>query len=125
MGYRLEIQGRLASLNEYIAACRTNPYKGAKLKNKSEELVFEAIRSQLHGVHINKPIKVEYTWIEPNRKRDLDNVSSFGRKVIQDALVKARVIKNDGWDDIVGFSDNFKLDKKKPRIEIHIEEVEK
>lgn len=53
-------------------------------------------------------------------RRDLDNISSFGRKVIQDALVNAAVLKGDGWKHVVGFSDRFEVDKKNPRIEVKI-----
>lgn len=64
-----------------------------------------------------------YRWYEPNRKRDKDNIAAVGRKIIQDALVEAGVIRNDGWNDIRGFSDEFYVDKNEPRIEVEIEEV--
>lgn len=64
-----------------------------------------------------------YAWYEPNKRRDLDNVSSFGRKVIQDALVETRVLENDGWKNIVGFQDNFYIDADNPRVEVVIREV--
>lgn len=53
----------------------------------------------------------------------MDNVSSYGRKVIQDALVKSGVLANDGWANIIGFTDEFAVDKMHPRIEVEIEEV--
>ena len=67
---------------------------------------------------------MEYLWVEPNRRRDLDNISSFGRKVIQDALVDTGVLKDDGWKYVVGFSDKFDVDKKNPRIEVLIREAD-
>lgn len=82
------------------------------------------IRSQLRGVRIKKPVIMVYTWYEPNRKRDLDNISSYGRKVIQDALVHCGVIHNDGWKEILGFADRFYVDRKEPRIEVVILEDE-
>lgn len=66
---------------------------------------------------------MRYKWFEKNRRRDLDNVSSFGRKVIQDALVQAHTLKNDGWNEITGFSDEFFVDAHNPRIEVEIEEA--
>lgn len=63
-----------------------------------------------------------YHWYCADRRRDKDNISSFGRKVIQDALVRAKIIKNDGWNDIIGFEDVFYVDKKNPRIVVEIEE---
>lgn len=61
--------------------------------------------------------------VRENKRRDLDNISSFGRKVIQDALVQAKVLKNDGWKNIIRFSDDFYLDPDNPRIEVDIEEI--
>lgn len=83
-----------------------------------------AIHEQLRRVKIDKPVYMRYRWYEKDRRRDLDNISSFGRKVIQDALVKARVLKNDGWREIVGFRDDFFIDGNHPRIEVEIEVIE-
>ena len=111
---------KLHSLNEYIGACRRNPYQGAQMKRKDQSDIEWHIRSQLRGIRIKKPVRMAYRWYEPNRKRDLDNVSSYGRKVIQDGLVATRVIQNDSWKQVVGFSDSFDVDKKNPRIEVTI-----
>ena len=92
------------------------------MKRKDQSDIEWYIRSQLRGIHLKKPVRMEYRWYEPNRKRDLDNVSSYGRKVIQDGLVATRVIQNDSWKQVVGFSDSFFVDKKNPRIEVTIVE---
>ena len=93
------------------------------MKARNEALVKIAIKQQLRGLRIEKPVFMEYRWYEKNRRRDLDNISSFGRKVIQDALVQTRVLVNDGWNEIVGFSDQFYVDAANPRIEVLIREV--
>ncbi len=123
MEYLLTIPGTLNNLNDYIAAERTNRHKGAKMKATNEDIVIIAIRQCMRGVRIDKPVFMEYTWVEPNKRRDKDNISSFGRKVIQDALVDARVLKDDGWKYVVGFSDRFEVDKMNPRIEVLIKEI--
>lgn len=123
MEYLLTIPGTLPNLNDYIAAERTNRHKGAQMKRDNGNIVAVAIRQCLRGVGIEKPVFMEYTWYEPNRRRDMDNISSFGRKVIQDALVDAGVLKDDGWKYIAGFSDRFEVDKENPRIEVKIKEV--
>ena len=123
MVVKLMILGKLDNLNDYITACRTNQYKGAKVKHKNENRVIQAIYEQLGRLRIKKPVYMTYTWYEPNKRRDLDNVSSFGRKVIQDALVETRVLENDGWKNIVGFQDNFYIDADNPRVEVVIREV--
>jgi len=124
MEYFLIIPGVLPNLNDYIAAERTNRHKGAKMKADSGNIVSVSIRRCLMGVRIEAPVFMEYTWIEPSMRRDKDNISSFGRKVIQDALVQCGVLKDDGWKHVVGFSDRFEVDKENPRIEILIKEVE-
>lgn len=74
-------------------------------------------------MRIKNPVKMRYRWYEKNKRRDLDNISSFGRKVIQDALVQAHTLENDGWKNIIQFSDEFYVDADNPRIEVDIEEV--
>lgn len=123
MRYTLVIKGKLSNLNDYITACRTNHYNGASVKKKNENIVKCAIYEQLGRLRIKGRVYMKYRWYEPNRRRDLDNISSFGRKVIQDALVETRVLENDGWKNIVGFSDEFYTDTENPRIEVVIEEV--
>lgn len=117
---RLVIRGRLPSLNEYIAACRTHPKAGNRMKGDAEQIVIWSAKASMRG-RIPTPCIMHYHWFEPNAKRDLDNISSFGRKVIQDALVKARYLPGDGWEHIAGFSDSFSVDKKDPRIEVTFE----
>lgn len=119
---RLVIAGKLPGLNEYIEASRGNRYKAAKMKKDAETRIIQAIRSQLHGTRFENPVVMRYTWYEPNRKRDKDNIT-LGRKFIQDALVRSRVLKNDGWNEIEGFTDAFSVDKGKPRVEVLFEEV--
>lgn len=118
MEHKFVILGRLDGLNDYIAANRTNQYKGSKMKRDNEDTCIWAIRQQLRGIRINKPVHIRFAWYEPNKKRDHDNVSSFGRKVIQDALVKTEILKDDGWNYVTGFTDQFFLDKNNPRIEV-------
>lgn len=117
---RLSIPGRLPGLNEYIAAERQHRQAAAKLKREAQRAVEWCARSQLRGVHFVRPVQMRYRWYERDRRRDKDNVSAFGRKVIQDALVCAKVLKNDNWACIDGFSDEFCVDRKRPRIEVEL-----
>lgn len=118
---RLVIPGVLPNLNDYIAAERRNRQQGAKLKRQAEQVVLLAAR-KLQRIKFSGPVVMRYTWYEPNRRRDKDNISSFGRKVIQDALVRAGILPNDGWANIEGFSDRFEVDKHHPRVEVEIYE---
>lgn len=116
------ILGKLPGLNEYISAERANKYKGAKMKRDCENIVVLAARKHLKGIKIKNPVEMHYLWIEPNNRRDRDNVA-FAKKFIQDALVSAGVLEEDDYKHVVGFSDRFGVDKNNPRIEIKIIEV--
>ena len=93
------------------------------MKKNAIMIVSAYIYQQLRGVKIDKKVRIDYIWYEKNKKRDLDNISSFGRKVIQDALVDNGTLKNDGWENVIGFSDTFYIDKDNPRIEVIITEI--
>lgn len=116
----LTISGRLPSLNEYTRACRGNKYMGAKMKKENEELIGWHIATQLKEIHFDAPVRMAFRWYEPNGKRDLDNIC-FAKKFILDALVSNEVIKNDNWKHIKGFTDEFFIDSKNPRIEVDID----
>lgn len=121
MKQKIIIRGSLPGLNEYINAERTNRYKGAEMKRRAESIVLHAARS-LGKWRAEGPVYMVYHWYCADRRRDKDNISSFGRKVIQDALVRAKILQNDGWKDIIGFEDRFCIDRKNPRIVVEIEE---
>lgn len=118
----LIINGRLPGMNEFIDKERTHRQAGAALKKSAENLVRFHIREQLRGYRPKTPITIYYYFYEPNRRRDLDNISGFAHKIIQDSLVKEGVIANDGWDYVAAFYDSFHVDSKFPRIEVEIVE---
>ena len=118
----LVVYGRLPGLNEYIDAERLNRYRAANLKAESEQLVLIYAKRDLRGWAASGPVYMRYIWIEPNTRRDKDNISGYGRKVIQDALVKGGFLAGDGWKHIIGFSDEFGVDRARPRIEVEIYE---
>ena len=121
---RLTIHGRLPGMNEYTDACRTHPRAGARMKHQTQETVMWYILSQIRGYHFTKPVFLLFTFYEQDRRRDRDNVSSFARKVIQDALVKCGNLKDDGWDYVTGYLDKFEVDKESPRIVVEFIEQE-
>lgn len=117
---RCEIPLRLASLNEYINACRTNRFRAAKMKRDTEDSIMIFIR---HLPRYEKPIRIHFIWVEPNARRDLDNVS-FGKKFILDAMVRAGKLPNDNQQYIRGFSDAFAVRKGEAKIIMQIVEDE-
>ena len=52
------------------------------------------------------------------------NVASAFIKSFEDAMQKCRILRNDGWDDVLTPTLSFDIDKQKPRVEVTIEEVE-
>lgn len=114
--HRLTIPGRLPGLNEYTDKCRTDPKAGAKMKRDAQDAVMWQILSQIHRHKFTGPVFLLFTFVEKDRRRDRDNVSSFARKVIQDALVRCGTLRDDGWDYVTGYLDRFEVDKDNPRI---------
>lgn len=122
MKYRFEIGKRLMGLNEYTKANRTNKYAGAKAKKEEQEYIVWGIKQQLGNIHIEKPVKGYFTWIEENKRRDLDNIC-FAKKFILDALVQAGVLKDDNRRMVVNFEDRFKY-ADKSKVIVELEEIE-
>ena len=122
MKYTFEIKQRLPSFNDYIKACRTNKYAGAKMKDKIEYDIWLYIMQQLKGLKIDSPIFITFTWIEENGKRDLDNIC-FAKKFILDALQKANVLKNDNKKYVTGFIDKFEY-ARESKVIVEMEEIE-
>ena len=122
LSHTLIINGTLPGLNEYVNAERSNRYKAAAMKHQVESVVIACAKKYLRGVKFEKPVRMEYRWYEPNKRRDKDNVV-FAKKFIQDGLVKAGVLHGDGWKWIESFSDDVQEDKTNPRVEVTISEV--
>lgn len=123
MKYEITIPGRLPGLNEYIRECRKNAYAGNQMKKIEQRSCEVFIRHAMKGKRIYKPVVIHYRWFEKDMRRDLDNISGMGRKIIQDALVATGVLEDDGWKYVAGFTDEFYVDKRNPRIEVTIEEI--
>lgn len=121
MKQTFEIPGRLPALNEWTRACKSHYGKAGRMKREAQDMILWAMKAAKV-----KPVKgkviVRFTWIEPNMRRDQDNIA-FAKKFIFDALQEGGVIQNDGWKHVDGFSDTFRLNKANPRIVVEIEEV--
>lgn len=118
---KIIIPGRLPGLNDYIKACRVNKYTGAQMKQNTEEIIQWEIRRQLKN-KILGPSSFIFHWYEPKKNRDKDNIA-FAKKFILDALQATGSLSDDGWEQVIGFSDRFYVDKNNPRVEIEIEET--
>jgi len=114
---RVEIPFKLPSLNDYTRACRSNKFLGAKMKQDLEQ----QIGIYLIGLpRFEKPVKINFTWVEGNKRRDLDNVC-FAKKFILDAMVKFKKLKDDNRNYVKGFKDTFEYGKVS-KVILEIEE---
>ena len=100
---KFTISGRLPSLNDYINVCRHNKYKAATFKKRIDTQIISEIRKQRIG-KAKTPVYIEFLWVEKDRRRDLDNIYS-GKKYILDALQTAGVIPNDSQKYVMGLVD--------------------
>jgi len=118
------IDGRLPGMNEIIKAARGKGgwYASASQKSRWQRYCSNAIVAARVPVFIN-PVRITLKWIEPNGRRDIDNVQSGGTKFIFDALVATRRLPDDSRKyvrEILNLHPN--PDKKNPRVEVTLEE---
>lgn len=121
MKYKFEIDKRLMGLNEYTKLNRTNVHVGNNAKQKEQAYIIWCIREQLGNLKITKPVVGHFTWIEENKRRDLDNIC-FAKKFILDALVQANVLADDNRKIITNFTDSFGY-ANKSKVIVELEEI--
>lgn len=108
---KIEIPMKLPSINEYIAACKIQKgkwNKGNQMKQDNQKQMIPFFKDLKN---FDKRVKVDFTWVEKDRKRDLDNVC-WAKKFILDALVQAKKIPDDSQKYVGDFADHFKLGKE-------------
>lgn len=118
---KLTIKCRLDGLNEYTRQNRGSYKYGAYNKRKNQARVMNYIDEQLRDVHFDK-VKIHIVWHEQDKRRDTDNIA-FAKKFIFDALVKCNVIPDDSMKYVLGFSDDFVINKSEPKVEVFIEDA--
>lgn len=101
----VKIPVRMPGANEYIAQERRSRYAGAKLKQEYTSLAALYFR-RAGAAGVTGPVKIRFTWHEPNRRRDKDNVA-YAKKYILDGMQRARFLPNDNNRWITGFEDRF------------------
>ena len=120
---RLWVPGRLPGLNEVIAAAKGRGGRGhayATMKRTVGEMIWAyAKAARLCPV---KRARLAFRWVEKDKRRDPDNVSSAGRKFVFDSLVAAGVLPGDGWAAVAGWSDEFEVGTRHG-VEVTITEV--
>jgi Holliday junction resolvase RusA-like endonuclease len=127
MNYSVIIYGELKGMNELLNGRffdpRTHKYKNP-VKQRNDYLCIAAIRkSTVANVQITKPVILHYKFFAKDKKHDRFNLFSAIDKSFEDALQKAGVLRNDGWDDVLNATHEFYIDRENPRVEVVIEEV--
>ena len=117
----IEIDMKLPSLNEYIAACKVhkgNWNKGNQMKQDIQKDIMMFLNKM---PKYEKPIKIHFHWVEGSKRRDLDNIA-FAKKFILDAMVNAGKLKDDNRKYVSAFTDTFSYGSQ-TKVILDIEEL--
>lgn len=114
---QLWIPGRLPGLNELMAMA-LRPKYGRRLyaQAKAKHSHEIGLLARAAGIPAFEAAHFKFHWVEPNRRRDKDNVAAGGRKLILDALQECSVLGNDGWKQILSFADTFEVNAANPGV---------
>lgn len=118
------LPARLPGFNEAIASSKAGRGRFNRYAREKEEIE-SWICGSLREFKLPKfqKCKIGFTWVEPDRRRDIDNISA-GKKYILDALVALGVLPDDSWKHVKGFlPESFEADKNNWGVLIRIEGV--
>ena len=110
-------------LNNRLYNPRTKKYNNP-VKERNDRACLKAIKKHMPNVKIDKPIKCTYWIYAENKRHDRGNLCCAVEKSFLDALQLAKVISNDGWDDVYDSEFHTDIDKGNPRVEVVIEVIE-
>lgn len=116
-----EIPGRLPGLNEIIDAAKKGrgKYQPYALMKEEYTTMIAWLAKKLPACN---RVDITITWHEPNRRRDIDNITG-GTKFVMDGLVAGGVIKDDSQKYVNSITHRFELARDNPRIEVEIVEI--
>lgn len=113
------IPGEFITLNDYINAERSNKFQAANIKKAETARVILECKSGDVPKVTRYPVKIGFHWYTSNRRSDPDNIA-FAAKFILDGMVKAKILKDDGQEEIQSFNHNYSLDKNNPGVAVTI-----
>lgn len=124
----LIIHGTLPGLNQLLdAKSYRGPVRGrtskrwngyANMKRQwGEAIYWQAVR-ELKPMHV---AHVHYIWIEKDHRRDPDNFTAGGRKIILDSLVRAGILPDDSMKHILSQSDVWEVDPARAGVIVRLE----
>lgn len=115
----LWIPGPMPGLNELVKAAKGFGGTGrgySLLKSRWTDTVMLLARRERVAPFTGR-VRMQYVWIERDRRRDPSNIAAGGRKLAEDGLVKAGVLAGDGWKHVAGWTDDFDVE---PVAGVHI-----
>lgn len=117
---KLTVHGEFPTLNEIIKVAKSHPmaYANQKKDYTAQTMIYTRNKYKIEGLN-----DYTFVWYRKNKRADPDNVQ-VGTKYIFDGLIKGGCLENDGWKQINSITHKFKVDKKNPRVEVFISEVE-
>lgn len=133
MKYKLVIPDWNSGLNELLnhqekrydpRTRRMRVYNTEKTKN--EKKIRKCLKEQgFEKIVFKPPIAIKYCIYAKDMKHDRMNLGSCLDKCFCDALQykDMKILKRDGWKDIVDVKFEYFVDSKNPRAEITVEEV--
>jgi len=114
------LPGPLPGLNEIIDARRAQRGRWNAYTTMKRRWQTQCVRIiQAAGLIPMARCTILFTWREPNRKRDPDNVV-MGKKFVLDALQQAGILPNDGWRHIAAFRDRWEVDRDAPGVLVEL-----
>lgn len=111
----------MPGLNELLTAALNNRHTYGSMKKKWGGVVALYARSQ-GFMPIGGPAHFEIECVEPNRRRDPDNLVGGAQKVIFDALQEANLLENDGWEHVLSISSSWRVDKGRCGVQLTVRE---
>ena len=117
-----EIRCELPDFNTIVNTSKTHWSKYSSPKKGYDAIVSAYARQKLKPVE-NYPVDIHCHWVVPNRRKDPDGISA-GAKFILDGLVKAGILRNDGFSEVCKITHEFSVDRRNPKIIVTILEVD-
>lgn len=111
-------------MNELLAGSR-NAKGSWNHYNALKQRYYGQIRTlcQAKGVPELGPGHWTFLFIEPDRRRDPDNICSGGIKLLFDSFVGAGVMKGDSWAHVLGFRGFWGLSSGRAGCLVHFDEA--
>lgn len=117
----------IKGLNELLASqfwnARAKKFQN-EVKANNDKVCRLAIQMYMRGVRIDKTIRCHFHIYAKDKMHDRGNVYTATEKSFLDALQQVKVIKNDGFDDVLDSTFITELDRDNPRIEVELEVIE-